>query len=257
MSKANFLVGTLLASTLLSGCGTALVNDETPLEPQKVDRVAALNTELGIGYMRENNNELAFKRLKKALDAQPNYSGALNAMGLLYERLGKTQLAESHFERAVRSNGSDSAAFNNYGGFLCRQGRVEEAMEQFKSSLKNPLNKTPETALNNAGRCLLRNGQPEHAEKFFREALNRNPRLPSALLAMIDLSIERDDDLSARAYLQRYLEVGKHTSKTLWQGVRIERELGDKNAASSYAMLLKANYPDAPETRELLASESQ
>ena len=55
-------------------------------------------------------------------------------------------------------------------------------------------------------------------------------------------------------YLQRYLEVGKHTSKSLWLGIRIERDLGDNNAASSYAMLLKAKYPDAPETRELLAS---
>ena len=39
--------------------------------------------------------------------------------------------------------------------------------------------------------------------------------------------------------------------------VQIEHELGDKNAASSYAMLLRANYPDAPETKLLLESDIQ
>ncbi|MBT6272854.1 MAG: tetratricopeptide repeat protein [Chromatiales bacterium] len=164
-------------------------------------------------------------------------------------------MAESHFERAVGSNSLDSAAYNNYGGFLCRQGRVEKAMKQFKGALKNPLNKAPEAALTNAGLCLMKNGRPDEAEKFFREGLVRNPRLPSALVPMIELSATKGRDLAARGYLQRYLEVGKHTSKTLWLGVMIERELGDRNAASSYEMLLKANYPDAPETRTLLESE--
>lgn len=251
------MICTLLASVFLGGCNSALVVTDNPIEEHKVDKIAALNTDLGIGYMREGKYQLAYKRLKKALEIQPNYSGALNAIGLLYERLGKYKLAESHLRRAVRSNSSDSAAFNNFGGFLCRQGRVEEALVNFKSALQNPLYQAPEVALTNAGLSLLHNDRPDEAEKFFRETLARNPRLPTALVAMTDISVTKSRDPAARGYLQRYLEMGKHTPRTLWLGVRIERELGDKNAASSYAMLLKANYPDAPETRELLASEAR
>ena len=53
---------------------------------------------------------------------------------------------------------------------------------------------------------------------------------------------------------ERYLELADHTAKTLWLGIRVERDLGDRNTASSYAMLLKANYPDSRETRLLLES---
>ena len=204
MSRATFFGGTILVASMLGGCGTTLVaEEEQPITERPVDKIAAVNTKLGIEYMREGKDKQAYKRLKKALDIQPDYSGALNAMALLHERLGKTELAESHFERAVRSNPGDAAAYNNFGAFLCRQGRVQDAMEQFKQALQNPLNKAPAIALNNAGQCLAQSGHSNKAEGLFREALRRNPKLPSALLAMSELSEAKGSDLAARGYLQR------------------------------------------------------
>lgn len=258
MYRLPFLPVFILLPVLIGGCNNALVQTDSALErPQTVDRIAVLNTKLGVGYLREGRTDLAYKRLTKALDIQPDYGGALTAMALLLDRLGKTEEAREHYERAVVAAPSDSSARNNYASFLCRQGKVEDALGHFRRAISNPLYNSPEVASTNAGLCLIRNGRPEDAETFFRQALKKNPRVPTALIAMSELSLLKGHELGGRGYLQRYLEVARHNSKSLWLGVQIERELGDKNAVSSYAMLLKARYPDAPETQLLLESESQ
>ena len=259
LQTAKFTAG-LAALALLTACNNSLLQSkavEKPLEVQTVDRIAALNTRLGIGYLREGRNELAFKKLSKALEIQPDYSGAHNAMGILYERLGQPKRAERYFESALATAPQDSAARNNYGGFLCRQGRVDDAVSQFEAAIANPLYKAPYRAMTNAGLCLSNTERKDEAEAYLRRALRLQPKQPSALLAMSELTAATGRQLSARAYLQRYVEQGQHNSRSLWLGVRIERELGDCNAASSYAMLLKAKYPDAKETRLLLESESR
>lgn len=257
MTRVAFLASLALLTVLLSGCNDALVrSDPVVTEPTPVSKLAHLNTELGVGYMREGRTDLAYKRLTKALDVAPDYDLALAAMALLLDQLGKTEDAEHYYKRAVSAGGS-SHARNNYGTFLCRQGRIDAALGYFKEAVDNPLYNEAETALTNAGLCLKRNGRPAEAEEFLRAALARNGRVSSALIAMSELSLTNGRELAARGYLQRYLEVAKHSSNSLWLGVQIERELGDKNAVSSYAMALKANYPDAPETKLLLESEIQ
>ena len=58
--------------------------------------------------------------------------------------------------------------------------------------------------------------------------------------------------MPARGFLSRYLDANRHTPKSLWLGIRIETELGDKNAVSSYALLLRNQYTDSEEA-ELLS----
>lgn len=248
-----------LTVAMISGCNMPMMDtvQEQPLEAPTVNRLAALHTQLGIGYLREGRNELAFRKLSKALEVQSDYSGAHNAIALLYERLGQEERAGKHFRAAIEYAPQDSSARNNYGSYLCRRGFVDEALEQFEAAVSNPLYEVPGNALTNAGLCLYRSERAADAETYLRRALRQNPRQISALLAMSEITASSGRELSARGYLERFLENGKHNSQSLWLGVRIERKLGDLNAASSYALLLKANYPDARETRLLLESESQ
>ena len=109
-------------------------------------------------------------------------------------------------------------------------------------------------AYSNAGLCKLRDADPSAAEGYFRAALRADPRFPVALLNMAQISFDDQAFMAARAYMQRYEAVRQHNPRSLWLGIRIEEMLGDKNAVSSFAMLLRANYPDSPETRMLLES---
>jgi len=246
----------MLAAALLAGCQGGAVRT-MPEPADDPDRLADLHTQLGIGYMQEGKYDLAWKRLHRALEVDPNFSTAHNAMGLLSETLGEHAQAEHHYQRAVDIDPSDSAAQTNFGSFLCRQGRHEAGEERFLRAVKNPLYKNPEVAYTNAGLCMERTGDPEKAERYLRRALDINPRIPAALLSMSAITLESGRELSARAYLQRYQEVAESTPRSLWLGIRIERVLGDQNAVSSYAMLLKAKYPDSREAQLLLESERE
>jgi len=245
----------VLLSGLLSACQPANVQPATGGTPQTTNKVAELQTQLGIGYLREGKLELAWTRLQRALDADPNFSTAHNAMALVQEGLNDPEKAEEHYLQAVSLNPSDSAAQNNYGRFLCRQKRFEEGERRFLQAAKNPLYSRPEVAYTNAGLCMKQAKKLDKAERYLRSALQLDPRIPPALIAMSEISFTRERYLPARGYLQRYLELSKHTAHSLWLGVQIERQLGDKNTASSYAMMLKSNYPDSRETQLLFESD--
>lgn len=218
------------------------------------NEVAQTNTRLGVAYMQDGNYEKALAKLERARKADPNYPTVHNMLGLLYQRLGEHGKAEDSFEEGLRLAPSNANLLNNYGQFLCNQNRYEEALEAFEKSGKNPLNENPARALTNAGTCALLNNDIARAEEYYRQALQRNPRHPLALLHMADIQYDNGEFLSARGYLQRHLEVARHSARSLWLGIRIERELGDSDAVSSYALLLKSNFPDSEEARQLRES---
>jgi type IV pilus assembly protein PilF len=183
-----------------------------------------------------------------------NVNTQLGLGALVYNRLNEPGKAEEHFKRAIELNPSDSAAQTNYGSFLCEHGRIDEGEKHFLKAVENPLYKKPAMAYTNAGVCKLRADDPSGAEAYFRAALRADPRFALALVNMAELSFDSNQYLPARAYMQRYEEVSRHNSRSLWLGIRIEEKLGDKDAVSSFAMLLKANYPDSRETQMLRES---
>lgn len=234
----------------LGGCSTTT-------EREGVDKreAAEANADLGLRYMLQGNNEVALSKLKRALEYDSRYSPAHHYLAELYNRLDRPEDADEHYRDAVYYHkGDDSTLFNNYGAFLCSQGRVEEGEKQFLRVLENPVYQRPDQVYENLGLCLEGKPDLDSAEEYLRKALELNPRLPKALLAMSRISFARDNHLSARAYLQRFLAVARPTPESLWLGIRIERVLGDKDALSSYGLLLKGRYPDAPETKLYLES---
>jgi len=237
----------ILSLTLVAGCAGGGGDDGNIKTRATTNDVAETNLDLGIEYMRRGDYETALEKLDRAYKADPGYYATHNAYGLLYQRLGKPQLAEKHFRRSLSLNGNDSLTRNNYGLFLCQNRRYDEAEEQFLKAANNPLYETPAVALANAGSCAKDAGHLDKAERYFRRALKIDPKIPTALKQMSQLSYEQGNYLSARAYLQRFLENARHTPETLWLGIRIERKLGDKDAESSYGLMLRNNYPDSEE----------
>ena len=246
-----------LSSLMLftSSCAQLAPGDSSKLTPaQRTNEVAEANLHLGIAYLQQGEYEKSLEKLNRALEADSKYPPTYNALGLLYQKLGKSAEAEKNFKHALSLSPNDSLSLNNYGQFLCSSTRYTEAGEVFDKAAANPLNDAPEIALTNAGVCKLKQDEPDRAEEYFRKALDKNPRVPLALLQMTQLSYDQANYLSARGYLQRYLEVAKHTPTTLWLGILIEKELGDKNTLSSYALQLKNNYPDSREAALLKES---
>ncbi len=232
----------------LNGCNQTPGSSGSYRPTEGTNDIAQTNLNLGIAYLRTGEFEKALEKLQKARAADKNYPPIYNALGVLYQRLGNKVKAEEYYLHALGLNGSDSSTLNNYGQFLCQDSRFDEAEVTFLKAANNPLYATPEIAFSNAGTCAMKQGELDTAETYFRDALKKNPKVSIALLQMAEISYATGNYLSARGYLQRYLEISSHTAKSLWIGIQVENELGDKNALSSYKLLLRNKFPDSKET---------
>ncbi|MCU7917928.1 MAG: type IV pilus biogenesis/stability protein PilW [Candidatus Thiodiazotropha sp. (ex Epidulcina cf. delphinae)] len=247
----------LLLSLFLIGCASQeKMTDATGnLGREKRTSPAKIYVEMGMAYMRDGQSAVALQKLKKAVAVDDDFSEAHNVIAILYEQLGESDLAGVHYDRAVALDGHDPYIRNARGSYYCRQGRYEAATQEFQQALANPLYPTPWVALTNAGLCIERAGKKAEAESFYRRALTANPQYPTALFQMAELVLQQQQDLSARAYLERYHSEAQPSAASLWLGVQIERRLGDRDKAAEYRGRLLKEFPDAPEVQTLYESE--
>ena len=251
MMRRIALLMTLSTALALGGCSSNTVREGVDTQ-----KAAQANADLGLRYMMQVNYEVAMQKLNHALTFEPHHVPAHHYLAELYRRLERYDDADEHFRHALDyAEGDASSLHNNYGGFLCGQGRIDDGVEEFRKVLNNPVYARRDQVYENLGLCLERKPDYAQAEEYLRKGLELNPKAAKSLLAMARLTFGANNYLSARAYLQRYSEVARHTPESLWLGIRVERILGDKNALASYGLSLKGNYPDAAETRLYLESK--
>jgi type IV pilus assembly protein PilF len=224
-------------------------------DPEKArnNKASAINVQLGMGYLRQNNLELASEKLLKALRQDPDSAPAHNAYAILQDRLKQTDKAELHYKKATTLDPEDSQAANNYGAFLCRNNREIESEKYFLSALENPLYITPEYAYTNAALCLMKVEIDDRAREYLLKALATKGDFPIALIAMADLQFEAEDFDSTKAYVERFHKVTKPTAKSLWLKIRTVLEIDQEANVTDLAEQLKSEFPDSEETQSLLA----
>jgi type IV pilus assembly protein PilF len=244
----------LIVCALLAGCTPA--GGTRPVQHVAADpKAAELNMRLGINYLQRGDYAIALEKLEKALTQNPNLPSAHNTIAILYQRLNEMDKAEHHFEQAVNRQPDYSAAHNNYGVFLCQKKRYAEAEQHFLEAIKNPLYESPAQAYENAGLCVNRIPDQTLAETYFRKALQLAPQSSKSLIQMAKLRLLDIDYLDARSYLERYKQVAAWTPQALYTAIQIEYHLNDKNAVSSYALLLRGRFPDSDEALKVKAGE--
>ncbi len=246
ITHAGGLAALLLA---LAACTTPGIKEEVDLGAGRENRPGDVYAEMGQAYMREGQPRVALRKLKRGLKADPGNPQIHAVLGRLYQQLGEAEQANQHYSMASDLEPQNPYFHNAWGSFLCQRQDYEAADEQFQLALRNPLYDRPWQAATNAGLCAYRAGLPEQASAYLHNALNRNPRIPQALLKMATIENERGNLDQANGYLQRYTALAPHTPHTLLLGLHIERGLGNKAGADRYLEILRQDYPDAPETR--------
>lgn len=229
----------LVVMFLLAGCAADSQNREA----------SEIHTQLGINYLQRGDLNQAQESLDKALSSNSANAEAHSAMAVLSERLGEYDEASHHFRRSLSLDGDQPSVRNNFGSFLCSRGRYEEADEQFQQAIDNPLYERSYVALANAGQCALRDERRDDAEEAFRRALEERPEFPVALRRMARLQLEKGDAEAAQRYYQRFAQHGEQDAATLLLGFRIAEAMDDKNAAASYALRLRSQYPDSEQAQ--------
>jgi type IV pilus assembly protein PilF len=214
--------------------------------------IAEANVALAVEYMRQKRYQDALAKLEKARVTEPRYAATYSMLGLLYQQLGRPDAAEANYRKSIQLEKGNPEFLNNFGQFLCVQDRFEEAESTFLEAAANPLYQTPELAYANAGACAWADSRdPVKARKLYAQALDRDPSLPIALIAMSEIEYAGGDYAAADRYYQRYVAAGEHTARSLWLGIRIKQRTGDDDARASYALLLRQEFPNSSEARLL------
>jgi type IV pilus assembly protein PilF len=244
--NTGILVGSA-AFLMMAGCVTSTTTNTTTFE--ETDDAASQYYQLGARYYRNGNYNLARERLERALELDPKMANAHYTLALTYEQLENIRLATEHYNEAVSVAPDNFDARNAYAVFLCRQQQFDEAVKQFDRAVKVRVNDNPEVMLTNAGACMTQKPDYKKAEEYFRAALQRRPSYCVALLQLAALKHKTDENLHARAFLQRYLSCDKASAEVLYLGMQIEKSLGDDRAISDYMNQLLTDFPESLEAK--------
>lgn len=235
----------LAVAVVITACGGGQNNIKEDKAEKDLKQASLTNVQLGVGYLRRGQYDVAQEKLLKAIEQYPKNIDAYTTMAFLLMQINKMEEAEEYYLDALDIKGNNPDLRNSYGTYLCNVGRLNDAMKQFKEAYSNPFYKSAYLAYANAGNCLLNTKHFVHAEKYLRKALKLQPELSGALISMAELSIKTEKYLKARAYIQRYHAINKPSAESLWVQVQAERALGAKDHYHKYARQLLDEYPDS------------
>lgn len=244
MNTGSILLALVLALSL-AGCAGGTKTAKENRDDANLRQASATNVQLGVGYLRRGQYEIAKEKLQKAIDQDPENIDAYTTMAFLLIQVDELEEVEEYYLAALDVKEKDPGLRNSYGAYLCRVGRTDDALEQFKLAYNSPYYKTAFLAYANAGTCLFQADRYEKAEEMLRKALKLQPELPDALISMAELSIKTEKYMKSRAYIQRYHAINKPSAESLWVQVQAERALGAKQHYYKYARQLLDEFADS------------
>jgi type IV pilus assembly protein PilF len=242
------------AAGLLAPVANSLAQSAPP-DKKSLEQAAAINTELAVAYLKQNNLSAARDTIDKALKQHPRTAQTQMTAGLVYDQLGDDKKALSHYNEAAKLGSGNPDVLNNVAVYLCRKGERKRGEQMFLKAAVSPLYKTPPVAYTNAGRCARADGRPKDAEQYFRKALSFKADQPDALQQLAEVTHEQGNNLQARAFLQRYLAAAPASASMLLLGVRIETALGDQAAAAEYGNRLTHDFASSTEAATVLQEQ--
>lgn len=244
----------VLATPGVAGVGTPTterpVADRPPANED--ERRARIHVELGEAYLQASNFGVALDEARLALGYAPNYAPAFLLVASVHMFLEDQAAARANFEQALRLAPQDPEINNTYGWFLCVSGQEKQGLERLALAARNPYYQHPARAYTNLGLCQLRIKDETAAETSFLRALQQDAGNAQALFQLADMAFRRGNAEAAQRYLVALHRVVQPSAQSAWLGLRVERRLGNREAASSYAQQLKSRHPSSPEYELLI-----
>ncbi|MCH2040699.1 MAG: tetratricopeptide repeat protein [Saccharospirillaceae bacterium] len=262
MSKGNrwtkYLAAAML-TLLLSACVTVV---ESPFNKKaSPDKAVENYTQLGLAYIKNGRFDWARQRLNRALDINPDFAPAHDAMGLLWQAEGELDLAEESFKTAISLDEQFSQAKHHLGRIYTRTKRFEEANDELTVVAGNRYYENRVAAHNDLAINAYRWGKPDLAVKSYRESLRIMPYNVDALGNISTLLFEAQNYSESQKYFDRLDRLAKrqqtqHNAHSLWLGIKLAAISQNTDRAIQFASELKQNFPDSKEYKQYQQSLS-
>lgn len=111
----------------LTGCA---INNH----PAHPDEAAALNLQLGLIYLQENNWPQAESRLLLAKQQNPHSVSALNGLAYVFQKTKRNALAYDYYQQAEKLQANNPEVLNHFGAFLCQQGDYVQGIKHLQQA---------------------------------------------------------------------------------------------------------------------------
>jgi type IV pilus assembly protein PilF len=237
----------------LGGCGTTARDTVqsgdivTSSDESLARKRARIRLELAVGYYNDGKTTIALDELKQSIIADPSLLEAHNLRGLIYMRLNDVGLAEESFRKALQIDPQAASVAHNYGWLLCQQGRMPEAVRLFQAAIANPGYVDKAKSLMALGVCQSQAGQTLEAEASLQKAFELDATNPVIGYNLALMLYKRGEFTRALFYVRRINNGEFANAESLWLGIRIERKLGNTEAASQLGLQLKKRFPQSNE----------
>lgn len=248
--KSLHLVILLCSSLFLSACVTTIESRLT----RKADPAKAVDnyTQLGLGYIGQGRYDRARARLNRALEINPDYAPANNAMALLLQSEREPELAEEYFLKSIDLDDEFSQGQFNYGMFLMQHNRYSEACKYLKNAADDVEYQQRAKASQNLGLCYYRNGQVDLAITTYERMLKANRFNTPVLVNLATLLFEKRRYDEAQHYYDRFAQIverkqNQQSANSLWLGIKLGRINQDGAAVKKYAAQLKGDFSESSE----------
>ncbi len=246
------------AMVLLAMFVTGCVTNTDSRFAREADRDKAVRNyvQLATAYIGQGNLDRARSHLDRALEISPKNPGALAAMGLVYQTEGEQELAERSFENALENDPDYTRGRVYYGAYLYGERKFEEARDQFLAASRDTGYGERASVFFNLGLTEERIGNLEGAVTAYRRAVELSRGDARSLLALSRTLVESGNYQAASRHYSRLTTLMqrnknlRHSPESLYTGIRIAHQLGDRNQASSLALQLKNNFPNSVEYQQ-------
>lgn len=225
---------------------TACVTTERGGVGSKADEAKALDYSMQLArqYVRSRKWDYAKRHIKAALEIDDSSPEVYEILALVFQNTGELKLAEQNFKKSIKLDGNYSRGRNNYAVFLYQQGQYKEAVKQLEIIIEDTLYENRVVAFENLGRCYLQLGALDKAEKVYQRAYLMNRNNVRVVFALADIHFQKGDYPRSQTYYDSYRRMSNQQSaQGLWLGIQLAKVFDDRDALSSYVLVLKNLYP--------------
>ncbi|HMV39147.1 MAG TPA: tetratricopeptide repeat protein [Plasticicumulans sp.] len=222
-------------------------------DPFEIDKkqAAQLNLQLGVGYIRQGDYQVAVSKLRKSLSFDDDSAEAHNALGIALEELRSYDEAAREYDRALALKSGYTAALINRTRLQCVRGtQAAEGEQRFIELAGSGTLEAPETAWIEAASCARRQQAWARAGAHLDRALEVAPgAMAQVLYERALLAFEQRNLPQARELLRRLHGDYGSSARSLGLAVRVEDALGGSAQRRQLVAELLRAYPDSPEAR--------
>ena len=153
---------------------------------------------------REGKHQEAIDHYEKAIAIAPEMYPARNNLASLYLQQQRFNDAETQLKKVIAENHADANAYFNLANVYLLTNRLNEATDSVEEGLK----RQPQSGFGEflMGSVLVKKGNAPEAEKKFRIALNDDPGMANAHLALVNLYLKENRGTDAIAELSSFLK---------------------------------------------------